>query len=187
LAGGGTIVLDEEFLPDTTDFRSLIFKIKAKEPQALFMSIQSGLAFGLFIKQFRQLRADQSVEIYTNFLSADNPEARSVAGDSMYGVHYMAPAYDRRNERLQKFLVEIQRDHGTLPVITFHTAGTVDALNILQDYIDEAKVFSGDGVRKYLLTRVRGYRGAMGVYSLDEQGNSDLGFEPAQITRDVVK
>ena len=187
MAGGGTIVLDEEFLPDTTDFRSLIFKIKAKEPQALFMSIQSGLAFGLFIKQFRQLRADQSVEIYTNFLSADNPEARSVAGDSMYGVHYMAPAYDRRNERLQKFLVEIQRDHGTLPVITFHTAGTVDALNILQDYIDEAKVFSGDGVRKYLLTRVRGYRGAMGVYSLDEQGNSDLGFEPAQITRDVVK
>lgn len=28
LASGGTIILDEEFLPDTTDFRSLILRIK---------------------------------------------------------------------------------------------------------------------------------------------------------------
>jgi branched-chain amino acid transport system substrate-binding protein len=177
----GRLVCDEEFLPDLTDFRSLILRIKAAKPAALFMSTQSGLAFGLFVKQFRQLSGDARVEIHTNFLSADNPEAISAAGDAINGVHYLAPAYDRSNPQLISFFSEFKQDHGSDPAIAFHTAGTVDALNMLQAYLSKAGNFSREGFQSYLLTEIKEYQGLMGRYSFDKDGNADIGFEPAVI------
>lgn len=180
---GGTLAMDEEFLPETTDFRALITRIKAQRPQALFMSTQSGLAFGLFIKQFHQLGAKEGLEVHTNFLSADNPEARTAAGEAIFGVHYFAPAYDRDDPRAVKFFQEFEEDHGAPPVIGFHTAGTVDALNMLQDYLDSHAGYDAEGFQRYLLESVRNYQGLMGVYSFDADGNADIGFEPAVIRR----
>ena len=182
---GGKISSDNEFLPDSTDFRSLILRIKGSKPQALFMSTQTGLAFGLFLKQFREIMGDQTVEIHTNFLSADNPDARTAAGDAIYGVQYMAPAYDRSNPRLVRFIQEFKEDHGAEPAITFHTAGTVDSLDILQSYLDEYHAFSREGFHDYLL-RIRNYKGLMGTYSFDADGNADVGFECALIKKDGV-
>ncbi len=181
LAGGGQLVVEEEFLPDTTDFRSLIVRIKHAEPQALFMSTQTGVAFGIFVKQLQQLRGEKALEVHTNFLSADNPDAQSVAEGALKGVHYMAPAYDQSSDRLKKFLEEFKSDHGALPAITFHTAGTVDALDMLQLYLDTGSPFDSDGFRQYLLTNIRGYAGLMGTYSFDSEGNADIGFLPAVI------
>ena len=180
---GGQITLHEEFLPDSTDFRSLILKIKASKPQALFMSTQTGLAFGLFLKQFSQIAADQKIEIHTNFLSADNPDARQAAGDAIYGVHYMAPAYDRANPKLVQFVEEFKQDHGAEPSITFHTAGTVDSLDMLQAYLDGSSSFSREGFHDYLLKQIKNYQGLMGTYSFDSEGNADIGFTPQIIER----
>ena len=180
---GGKIVFDEDFLPSNTDFRAEITKLRSKKPQALFMGTQTGLAFGIFVKQLRELGGDKGVEIHTNFLAASNPDAFEAAGDAIYGVNYMAPYYDSNFPALKKFFKEFREDHGKNPAIEFHTAGTVDALNMLQDYLDTSQKYSKEGFRTYLLKNIKNYKGLMGEYSFDEHGNADIGFQLALIQK----
>ena len=181
---GGQLVFDETFLPDTTDFRTQITLLKRSNPQAMFVGTQTGLAFGLFLRQLYSLSPDLKFKLHTNFLAASNPDAFAAAGDAIYGVNYMAPSYDDTNPALKQFFERYKEDHGAEPDIAFHTAGTVDALNMLQDYLDSHPQFDRQGFRDYLLAHIKSYRGLMGVYSFDGEGNANIGFRMAQVTRD---
>lgn len=178
---GGHLVFDEDFLPDLSSFRSTITRLKSRRPQAIFMSTQTGLAFGVFIKEFRQIDPNSMVEVHTNFVAACNPDAFKAAGSALHGVKYLAPYYDRTDSQLQKFFEEFNTDHGAGPAIPMHTAGTVDSLNLLQLYLDKVSSFSREGFHDFLLTEVKKYQGLMGRYTFDEKGNADIGFVPHEI------
>lgn len=100
---GGTIVYDENFFPDRADFKTEITRLKSKTPQALFMSTQTGLAFGVFLKQAKTQDALSGIEVHTNFVAASNQDAHEAAGDAIIGVYYMAPIYSAENEELKLF------------------------------------------------------------------------------------
>ena len=179
---GGELVSDENFLPDSTDFRSQITGLMPKAPEGLFMSTQTGLAFGLFVKQLREVLPLGKVEIHTNFLAASNPDAIKVAGNALKGVHYLAPEYNSApDSAYHKFEQLYLAEHGHRPSIPFHTAGTVDALNMFQNYLDKANGFSAEGFQQYLLAQIKNYQGLMGTYSFDAEGNSNLGFSPKEL------
>ena len=180
---GGTLVSDLNFLPNSTDFKSEIAVLLSKKPQAIFMSTQTGLAFGIFVKQLKDMHKQNDIEIHTNFVAAANPDAFTAAGDAIYGVYYMAPVYDKNNPELIKFFGLYKNDHKVDPMIAFHTAGTFDTLNMLQNYLDTVKTFDRDGFQQYLLANIKNYHGLMGTYSFDSDGNADIGFEMSQITR----
>ncbi len=178
---GGDIVYDQVFLPDSNDFRSDIVRVKQAQPQALFMSTQSGLAFGLFVKQLRASGGLEFAEIHTNFLAAQNPDAMRVGGAAMNRVHFLKPSYDRASEKSREFFSRFAAEHGQAPTIAFHTAGTVDALDMLQQYLDTHPRFKREEFQRYLQEEIGNYRGLMGQFAFDSDGNSSLGFEPAII------
>lgn len=60
---GASITYQEEFLPGTTDFRSIILKIKNSKVDAVLVSTQGGSTAGLIAKQFRDLGLEP-VQIY---------------------------------------------------------------------------------------------------------------------------
>lgn len=181
LKRGGQLVYDQDFLPASQSFKSEITKLRMLKPQALFMSTQSGSAFGVFIKEFRQLVPDKNIEIHTNFVASSNPDAFKIAADAMHGIYYMAPLYDQANPRLLEFLDWYKEDHGQEPAIAFHTAGLVDSLNMLQDYLDQNQNYDREGFKDYLLKNIKNYHGLMGNYSFDSEGNANIGFGVAQI------
>jgi ABC-type branched-subunit amino acid transport system substrate-binding protein len=147
------------------------------------MPTQTGTALGIFVKQWHEQGA-APIPIHTSFVAAPNPDAYKIAGDALLGVYYMAPDYDRESPELQRFFGLYQQDHGRPPSIPFHTAGTVDTLNMLQTYLDKHPEYTRDGFKNYLLSEIKEYRGMMGVYSFDAEGNANLGFSLAQITRE---
>ena len=179
---GGTLAFQQNFLPNSTDFRSEITLIKKAAPQAILMPTQTGTALGIFVKQWREQAGSLDIPIHTSFVAAPNPDAHKIAGAAILGVYYMAPNYDASNPRWQDFASRYYSDHGRNPPIPFHTAGTVDALDLLQKYLDETPSYSKEGFQQFLLTRVKNYHGLMGIYSFDAEGNTDLGFHLARIS-----
>ena len=180
---GGSLVYNENFLPGTADFRSNITFIKAKAPGGIFMPTQTGTALGVFLKQWRE-QGGGEIPIHTTFVAAPNPDARRTAGNAIFGVYYMAPEYDRDSPELKKFFALYRADHGKDPEIPFHSAGTVDTLNMLQSFLDQNPIFAKEAFQQYLLTRIKGYHGLMGNYSFDAEGNADLGFQIARIAKE---
>ena len=181
LQQGGAIVFDEDFLPDLPSFRSTIVRLKSRKPQAIFMSTQTGLAFGIFIREYRQIASGSETEIHTNFVAACNPDAFQAAGRALDGVRYLAPYYDSSNSRLKSFFEYFELDHGSKPAIPMHSAGTFDSLELLQSYLDKVGSYSSAGFHDYLLSEVKEYKGLMGRYSFDSRGNADAGFSPSVI------
>lgn len=82
---------------------------------------------------------------------------------------------------MKEFLGHYLQDWKREPLIAFHTAATVDAMDLLQAYLDGAKSYSADGFKAFLLTKVKNYDGLLGEFSLDAEGNANTGFIPAQI------
>jgi branched-chain amino acid transport system substrate-binding protein len=180
---GGSIVYDQTFLPDNNDFRSQIASLLNSKPQAIFVSTQTGQAFGVFVKQLRLAQPDMKFELHTNFIAASNPDAFTAAGTAIYGVYYMAPSYDHNNPELKKFLEFFKKDHGTEPPITFQAAGIVDSLNMLQSYLDKHPSFNSTEYQQWLLQNIKNYHGLMGEYSFDNEGNANIGFTEAKIEK----
>ncbi|WKZ57321.1 MAG: ABC transporter substrate-binding protein [Bdellovibrionota bacterium] len=178
---GGSIVFDEDFPPDLDSFKSHITKMNGRNPEALVMATQTGLAFGIFLRELQELKGLPPSRIHTNFVAASNPDAHTAAGPAIIGVNYLAPRYDADNPKLKKFFLEYREDHGVDPAIPFHTAGTFDALEMLQSFLDREPAFDRERFQRFLSTEIKNYRGLMGVYSFDSEGNADLGFLPAVI------
>ncbi|WKZ57307.1 MAG: ABC transporter substrate-binding protein [Bdellovibrionota bacterium] len=177
---GGTLVFDETFLPGSTDFRSHAVKILSLKPQAIFVPTQTGLALALFLKQLAEVGSFNG-EVHTTFTAALNPDAKTIAGDLMRGLYYMAPKYAADSQRLKDFFARYREDHGQDPDIPFHTAATVDALDLLERYLDTTSRFDRVGFHDFLITKVKSYPGLLATFSLDKDGNSDVGFAPAQM------
>jgi branched-chain amino acid transport system substrate-binding protein len=100
MSGQNARFVSEEFLPDQSDLRPQLTRLKAKEPQALLI-VSFGPAIGLAIKQARELGYKGA--IYTSIGFVLTPEARTIAGESAEGIFYQTyeakPAFAREYQQ----------------------------------------------------------------------------------------
>lgn len=85
---GGKLIASEGFAQGTNDFRTIIQKLKRKEPQAVLLVGYKEM--GLFFRQAQELR------LKTTFLSTgllEDPKILKMASGSAEGVYYSMPAY----------------------------------------------------------------------------------------------
>jgi ABC-type branched-subunit amino acid transport system substrate-binding protein len=178
--GGGEISYSNTFQPSTTDFRSQLTLLLRSKPAAIFIPTQTGSALALILNQLSQLGTFDG-EIHTTFTAADNPDANALARGKFKGLHYLAPAYAKDHPRLKEFLEFYRSEHKREPLILFHSAAVIDALDILQAFLDKAGHYNSDKFRTHLLTSVKNYSGLLGHFSFDEAGNANTSFVPARI------
>ena len=172
VAGGGTVVSSEEFKSDTNDYRTLVSKIRETKPEALLVLSQTGTNAAKFIKQSRELAFNPV--IFTDFTFATNDNAKKIVG-SFEGIYFTDPAFDSAASSTKAFFESYQKQYNITPAIPFHAAATYDDIMLFADAL-RAVGDDSENVKDWLLANVKGYQGLMGTYSLDEKGNSDLGF-----------
>lgn len=169
---GGKIVVSEEFQSDTKDYRTLIAKIKGQKPEALLILSQLGTNAAYFVKQSKEQGFE--VPLFTDFTFATNENAKKIAG-SFDGIYFADPAYATDNPRTIVFFDQYKQTYGIPPVIPFHAAASYD---IVMMYADALRAVGDDSIKvhDWILENVKNRQGLMGAFSLDEKGNSDLGF-----------
>ncbi|MES2471179.1 MAG: ABC transporter substrate-binding protein [Patescibacteria group bacterium] len=171
-AGGGIVVASEEFKSNTNDYRTLVSKVQAAKPQALLVLSQTGTNAGKFIKQSRELSFNPV--LFTDFNFATNDNAKQIVG-TFDGIYFTDPSYDSESAATKAFFDSYQKTYGTTPAIPFHAAATYDGIMMFAEAL-KAVGDDSEKVKNWLLANIKNYQGLMGTYSLDEKGNSDIGF-----------
>lgn len=169
---GGTVVVSEEFQPNTKDYRTLVSKVESKKPQALLVLSQVGTNAALFIKQSRE--QGFTPPLFTDFTLATNVNAKNILGN-FDGIYFADPAYDENSSESKAFFAKYEEVYKIPSLIPFHAAATRDAIMMIVKGI-KAEGDNSKLVKDWLLKNVKNYKGLMGTYSLDANGNSDLGF-----------
>ncbi|MES2215988.1 MAG: ABC transporter substrate-binding protein [Patescibacteria group bacterium] len=169
---GGTVLLSEEFQPGTTDFKTAVAKVKGVQPEAILVLSQTGLGGAHFIKQAKV--AGINAALFSDFTFVTNNDAKKIIG-SFDGIYFTDPASAVDSVESKTFFDRYQKEYGSPSLIPFHSASTYDSVMMLTEAL---KAVGDDSVKvhDWLLKNVKNWKGLMGTYSLDEKGNSDLGF-----------
>ena len=163
---GGSVVAEERYASDITDFRSQLEKLFAASPDALHLAPQSEFAAGTIIKQARELGFQGP--IYAETVSVGTT-ALEVAGDAATGMKAITADLDPDNQKAQEVLADFRERYNyvTLP---WHLGSAYDDVYIAAECLKQTNDDQdADGFRDcmYEIT----WSGAIGDnYSFDEKG-----------------
>ena len=169
---GGKIVIDEGYDPKTTDFRTILVKVKERRPEVIYIAGYSEM--GQLLRQMRETGIKIPVLSCIMFEISD---IAKVAGKAAEGVIYAYPSYDpeKGNEITLKFAKKFKEKYGTLP--DPEAAFSYDAVKILALAMEKGGFTSED--IKNALYKIKGYNGVTGKTSFDENGDviKPVGFK----------
>jgi branched-chain amino acid transport system substrate-binding protein len=135
---GGTIVLEDAYADDATDFSAQITKIRAlaEQPDFYFISAMP-YNVGPVVLQMRQAGLDGPIVGGDGY---DTPDILSVAGESANNVYFTTHALmdpELGTEGIQAFMTAYNDKYGHAPENAFAALG-YDAVKLLADAIERA-------------------------------------------------
>jgi len=123
------IVANEEVVRDNTDYRNVLQKVKAAEPDVVFFNVFPGVSTEAAIKQLAEL-SDWEVE-KVGLLNLLSSEAIAIAPEMMEGTIVIdAPTVN--DDEFVTYRDAIVEANGTLENLgNYYTASVIDALDLL--------------------------------------------------------
>ncbi len=162
---GGNVVDSEKYSSDTTDFKSILTKIKPLAPDMLFINAQVFGSAARITKQARELGIKS--QFYSAFLAGDEFVKSGSAVEGTYIVDI--PVLNPTNPKATEFLLAYKNIIGGEPAFPFVAAGIYDEMNVLADALKKV----GDNTEKIkdYLYSLSSYDGAVGIFSFDKNGD----------------
>lgn len=164
---GGTIIAEEAFQKKDQDFRATLTKIKARNPDVIFIPAYYEEA-GKIIKQARELGFNGTMLGTDGW---DSPKMVEIAGANALNGTYFSNHYspDDTSPSVQKFVEAYKAAYGQSPDAL--AALAYDATYMLIDAIKRAGSDEPAKI-KDALAATRGLQVVTGTLNLDEQHNS---------------
>lgn len=163
---GGTVVAEERYASDITDFRTYLTKLVGTEPDAVHLAAQSEFTGGTIIKQLRELGYDGP--IYTEDVGAGTT-ALEIAGEAATGVKAILADIDPSNQKGQHVLEKFRQRYDYL-TLSWYVGSAYDNVHITGEClrrIDDDQDAEAFRDCLYGIT----WSGAIGdSYSFDENG-----------------
>jgi branched-chain amino acid transport system substrate-binding protein len=165
---GGEIVADKGYQKGETNFRTYLSELKAANPEAIFVpNYYSDMV--QIARQAKELGIPGSI-----FMGGDGWDSTNLvdgAGAELEGAHYTNHyAPDIPWESSKKFLAAFTAKYKRDP--TSIAAQGYDAARVLFDAMDRAPEIRPDAIRAALV-ETRGFVGATGAITLDENRNAN--------------
>ncbi len=125
-AAGGTVIDEESFLADASDFRSVLAKLKAESFDGILLSSQSAKTMGLIVNQMHDLQLDGVAVIFSGGFSADT-FLKTTGGYVPAKAWGIAPYVDATSSTTKPFMdAYAQRFGQPITFNPFYIAATYD-------------------------------------------------------------
>ena len=163
---GGTVVAEERYASDITDFRSQLTKLTGANPDAIHIASQSEFTGGTIIKQLRELGYDGP--IYSEIVPV-GATALEIAGDAATGVKAILADLDPNSAKAQEVLGNF-RERYNYVTLAWYLGSAYDDVYITAECLKQTNDDQdADGFRDCLYDIT--WSGAIGDnYSFDENG-----------------
>ena len=163
---GGTVVGEERYASDVTDFRTQLTKLLSAEPDALHVAAQSEFTGGTIVKQVRELGYEGP--IYSEIVVIGTT-ALEIAGDAATGMKAISAELDPANNIAQDVLANFRAkyEYVTLP---WYLGSAYDDVYITAECLKQTdNDQDADGMKDCLYNIT--WSGAIGDnYSFDDKG-----------------
>lgn len=160
---GGEVVFDEAFGTENADFRSILTKLSATQPDAIFLNPQTESKIVQLANQSRELGLEQP--FYGAYLTG--PE--TVAVESINGMTLVDLPVLSDSRESKKFTNQYLSEYGKAPNFPFFAGSSYDAMNLLAQAVSEVGLDTS-AVRDYLY-ELDSYTGVIGSHGFDENGD----------------
>jgi branched-chain amino acid transport system substrate-binding protein len=178
---GATSVMKEYFDHGTTDFYTLLTKLRSSGADGVFVAAETQDG-SIFVKQKAEFGLDQKVFGVGSWATAD---FMRLAGPAAEGIYAAVPyAYTMQTPKNQEFVAKYETANKEKP--GKYGAAGYNALNIIMDAIQRAGSTDPEKIRE-ALTKTD-YEGPNGKFRFDTKGQAH-GFNIVlvQLTNDVPK
>jgi len=161
-AAGGTVVAKEAFLQRDKDFKATLTKIKAANPEVIFLPAYYE-EVGLIVKQARELGINVPIIGTDGF---DDPKLVEIAGAAALNNTYFSNHYSSQDTdpEIQKFVTAYKNEYGQEPSAL--AALGYDAALMLIDAIKRANSAEPQKIRD-ALEQTKNLRVSTGILTLD--------------------
>ena len=163
----GTVVFDETFESGETDFRALITKLRAANPQMVYVNPQSLVAGELILKQMEEVGLN--VAVYTNNAMLDR--SAIAANPSLYEEVVMAEVQLPTDGKTATMLAAYEALYGNTPAFVAFTASAYDSVYLLAEAIGSVGE-DPEAVAGYFGYQIVDWPGAIGTFNFDENGDA---------------
>ena len=163
---GGSVVAEERYASDITDFRTQITKLVSANPDAIHIASQSEFTGGTIIKQLDELGYDGP--IYSEIVAV-GATALEIAGDAATGVKAILADIDPANSKGQEVLNNFRERYDYL-TLAWYLGSAYDDVYIAAECLKQTNDDQdADGFRDCLYGIT--WSGAIGDdYSFDDRG-----------------
>ncbi len=161
---GGQILSTNAHERGSTDMRTQITKIKAENPDLVYLSVLAPANGGNFLTQAKELGLN--VTIFSPE-ALNNPELITTARDASNGLLISTP----KPQTTQQFKDAFKAKYNTEPII--YSDYYYDAVYLIANAMKTCG--ENSGCIKSELYKVKDYKGASGAITLDSNGDLDRG------------
>lgn len=162
---GGQIVAEEAYSQKDTDFNAQLTKIKATNPEAIFVPGYYN-EVGLIAKQAKQLGIEVPLLGGDAWDSPKLVEMGGTAINGSYFVNHYSP--DDKDPRIQNFIEKYKKEYGEVP--DSMAALGYDATIVLVDAIKRAGTTDKKAVRD-ALAATKNFSAVTGILTMDKDRN----------------
>jgi len=161
---GIEIVATEAYNPGSTDFSTVLTKIKTTAPDAIFIG-------GFYNEAALISQQAERIDFDVDFIGVDSLYSEALlelGGESVEGLKLIGFYFaDGENEKAKQFATQFEEKYGSKP--DTYAAYSYVATSLVIDAI-KANGENREGVKTYL-DQVQNYEGATGIISFDENGD----------------
>ena len=169
---GGEVVIEQSFLPEETDFKDYLTKIKdKKEVDSIFFSTQGGGNAEIYFKQLKEFGMIGKYLMFTN----NDPVSKKVYDDTG-GLNknvFTTDVYVNPTRKKTKDLLELYKEkYGDYPKTNnFHVACSYDTVFIIKDALEHCGKVDPECIKNYLYN-LKNLQGPAGSVTFDNNGDA---------------